>query len=84
MLEALNAGENEMRTDGRGRKKNIGEAEVQRSEGEGGEEKNAEPAVSRHLKVCCVCRHLAASIVSAHPYTNTTTTSIVNLSLHVD
>lgn len=73
-----------MRTDGQGKKKKIGETEVQRSEGEGGEQKNAEPAVSTHLYVCCVCRLSAEALDSPHPYTNTTTTNILNLGLQVD
>lgn len=46
-----------MRTDEQGKKRRRqGEKEVQRrEEGEEGEQENAEPAVSTHVEVGCVC-----------------------------
>lgn len=50
-----------MRTDEQGKKMKKGTKEVQRREGEGGEQENAESAVFTHVEAGCVCNEMLAS-----------------------
>lgn len=74
-----------MRTDEQGKKMKKGTKEVQRREGEGGEQDNAESAVFTHVEVGCVCNEMLASIrlrlVPPHPNTIATTTTTTTLHL---